>query len=207
MTSPATCLNPSQSQADDNRYWDPKWQLFTIKVSPGDYFVTRENLAITTILGSCISACIRDPATGIGGMNHFMLPDGDQQGDHSRPLRYGMFAMEKLINELMKLGCQRQDMEIKICGGGDMMGGSTNIGDQNIDFIQQYLATDGLPLAASDLGGNKARRIAYFPATGKLLIRKLDTRGNLGLAQQEQRYRVDVHHQLDASDAQLFLKD
>lgn len=207
MISPATCFDRPPSLYEDNRYWDPKWQRFTIKVSPGDYFVTREDLAITTILGSCISACIRDPETGIGGMNHFMLPDGDDQDDQDRPLRYGMFAMEKLINELMKTGCKRQNLEIKLCGGGDMMGGSTNIGDQNIDFIMQYLANDGLPLTASDMGGNQARRVAYFPLTGKMLIKKLDPRGNLGLAQQEQRYRVDVDHQLDDTDTLLFLKD
>lgn len=207
MSSPATCLDQPSSTSEDSRYWDPKWQNFTVKVAPGDYFVTAEDLAITSVLGSCISACIRDPETGIGGINHFMLPDGDHQNDQSRPFRYGMFAMEKLINELMKLGCQRQVMEVKICGGGDMMGGSTNIGDQNIDFIKQYLSADGLNLTASDLGGKQARRIVYFPATGKLMIRKLDARSNLGLAQQEQRYRVDVDRHLDDTDAQLFLKD
>ena len=185
-------------------FWEPRWEKYAVKVKPGEYYVSRENIVITTVLGSCVSACIFDPQTGFGGINHFMLPSGEQRGDLYRSSRYGLFAMEQLINELMKHGSQRSDMQVKLAGGGDMISGLTSIGQQNIDFILQYMKDEGLKVVASDLGGDQARRIAYFPQEGRMLVNKLDHREDQKLIEEEKSYRVDVDEHLDDTDVELF---
>ncbi|WP_292950361.1 MULTISPECIES: chemoreceptor glutamine deamidase CheD [unclassified Neptuniibacter] len=185
-------------------FWEPRWEKYAVKVKPGEYYVSRDNIVITTVLGSCVSACIFDPQTGLGGINHFMLPSGEQGGDLYRSSRYGLFAMEQLINELMKHGSQRSDLQVKLAGGGDMISGLTSIGQQNIDFILQYIKDEGLKVVASDLGGDQARRIAYFPQEGRMLVNKLDHREDQKLIEEEKSYRVDVDEHLDDTDVELF---
>lgn len=185
-------------------YWSDKWNCPAIKISPGEYQVTSEPVVLTTILGSCIAACIHDPVNHSGGMNHFMLPHQSNIDDQNRPLRYGLFAMETLINEMMKQGSLRSDLVLKVCGGGDMMQGKTDIGDQNIEFIQDFITRDGLNLKASDLGGSQPRRVAYFPTTGRLFISKLDRQGDSRLYQQEQFLQDQAEQLLATSDITLF---
>lgn len=185
-------------------YWSQQWNCDAIKVSPGEYQVTSEPVVLTTTLGSCIAACIYDPIRKIGGMNHFMLPDESPDQEQNHPLRYGLYAMEKLINEMMKLGSNRQDMLFKVCGGGDMMQGKTDIGIQNIAFILDFIEKDGLQLRSSDLGGNQPRRVAYFPTTGRLFINKLSRQSGNRLMQQEISYQGRVEQQLDSCDITLF---
>ncbi|MCP4595461.1 MAG: chemotaxis protein CheD [Neptuniibacter sp.] len=188
-----------------NLFWEPRWDCYAVKVKPGDFYVSNSGIVITTVLGSCISACIHDPVAGYGGLNHFMLPDSGTQGDLDRSMRYGLFAMEQLINELMKHGCQRERMQVKLTGGGDMMGGlTTRIGQQNIDFILKYIQDEGLSLEASDLGGDQARRVAYFPTEGRMLVNKLDHRDDQRLIEEERSFRVDVDQHLDDTDVELF---
>lgn len=185
-------------------FWEPRWNCYAVKVKPGEFYVSDQEMVITTVLGSCVSACITDSEMNIGGINHFMLPTGDQNEDLSRSSRYGLFAMEQLINELMKHGCLKSNMQVKLTGGGNMMGGLSNIGQQNIDFILNYIKEEDLTLLASDLGGDQARRVAYFPTAGRMLVNKLDHRDDQRLIEEERTYRVDVDQHLDDSDVELF---
>ena len=151
-----------------NRYWDPHEAGFTAKILPGQYYVTLHEEIVVTVLGSCVSACIRDRVFGIGGMNHFMLPDsGGASADagHGHPMdeaaRYGAYAMEMLINEILKNGGCRQNLEVKITGGGRMLANMSDIGRRNIDFVRKFLATESLEVAAEDLGDIYPRKAAH----------------------------------------------
>ncbi|MGH1462014.1 MAG: chemotaxis protein CheD [Neptuniibacter sp.] len=186
-------------------FWEPRWSKYAVKVAPGEFYVSNSDMVITTVLGSCISVCIHDPVKKLGGLNHFMLPNSGSNDDLSRSMRYGFFAMEQLINELMKYGCRRESLQIKLTGGGEMIRSAINqIGQQNIDFILQYLKDEGLNFIASDLGGNRARKVAYFPLEGRMLVNKLDHREDQRLIEEERTFRVDVDSHLDDTDVELF---
>ncbi len=167
-----------------------------VRVLPGEAYATsRRDEAIVTVLGSCVSACIRDPRSGLGGMNHFMLPESvtGQWGDGmSAAMRYGNFAMEALINSILKSGCSRTDLEIKLFGGANFSGGVTMIGTKNSDFALRYLKEEGLRVAASDLGGVLGRRIHYHPATGKVARLFLRGTGKDQVAEEERRYGAQL---------------
>lgn len=167
---------PDSTRVGARRFYDAAASAWMVKVLPGEFYVTTQpDELLVTVLGSCVAACIRDPRTGIGGMNHFMLPKGSDGswGDELQSTRYGNFAMEKLINELIKKGCSRADMEIKVFGGGNVIESNTAIGSKNADFVLHYLQTEGLDCAAQDLGGQFPRRIQYSPATGRVVRRFL----------------------------------
>ena len=157
------------------RFYDSASQSWLVKVYPGEFRVTsKPDETLVTVLGSCVSACIRDPKTGFGGMNHFMLAE-DQDGKWGSEVmstRYGNYAMEKLINELIKTGCPRERMEIKVFGGGNVIDSRQAVGTKNAEFVLRYLADEGLKCTAQDLGGDFPRRIQYSPATGRV-VRKL----------------------------------
>ncbi|HYQ17683.1 MAG TPA: chemoreceptor glutamine deamidase CheD [Polyangiaceae bacterium] len=157
------------------RYWDGHEGRWIAQVLPGDFYVTKHDEIIATVLGSCVSTCVRDEVAGVGGLNHFMLPSqgSDVKGDDA--LRYGCYAVERLINELVKYGARRERMEVKIFGGGKVIAGMGDIGRKNIDFVHEYFATEGLPIEAEDTGGVWARRVRYFAATGKVMIQRLQT--------------------------------
>jgi len=159
------------------RYLDPVVQKWTAQVAPGELYVTPHEELLTTVLGSCVSVCMRDPVMGVGGMNHFVLP-GDGGVRHGDATRYGMFALERLINELVKYGGERERFEIKLFGGGRVIGNGggalTDIGRLNIDFVRKYLEAEGLPIAASSLGGTVARRVRYEPATGLAQVNMME---------------------------------
>ena len=188
-------------------FYDPITASWTIKVLPGKFYITkRADEVIVTVLGSCVSACIRDVQTGIGGMNHFMLASdaaghwgGDQQS-----MRYGNFAMEKLINELIKAGCPRERMEVKVFGGGNVTDTKNQIGTQNAEFVLRYLEDEGLPCSAHDLGGPYPRRIQYFPSTGRV-VRKLLIGGDRDLiVREESEYAKGLAAKPTAGAVQLF---
>lgn len=153
-------------------YNDHHFQYDAVKVLPGEYFVSNDDLVIMTVLGSCIAACLWDGKSRLGGMNHFMLPDGDG-GDGSG--RYGSYAMELLINEMIKMGARRETMQAKIFGGGQVMAGFTtmNVGERNTKFVFDYLATERIPVVSQDVLDIHPRKVCYFPATGKVLVKRL----------------------------------
>lgn len=176
-----------------NRYWDKTTGMYAAKILPGEYYVTHNDELIVTVLGSCVSACIRDAAFGIGGMNHFMLPVGSVGGSASHSwnnaaTRYGNFAMEALINEILKNGGRRENLEVKVFGGGRVLEHMTNVGRQNIAFVMEFIRTEGLQLLAEDLGDIYPRKVQFFPRSGRVHIKKLRSVHNDTIAQREARY-------------------
>lgn len=192
-------------------YWDPVRKIDVIRILAGQYYVTRSDEMVTTVLGSCVAACIRDKLSGIGGMNHFMLPADNEGRSGSLPAElsadacYGSYAMEQLINSILKAGGQRKNLEIKVFGGGRTMGGMANIGLRNISFVRQYLRTEGFVLSAEDVGDDYSRRLAYFPASGKVWVKKLPVARNQVLARQETAYIRDLKVAVaSGGDVELF---
>ncbi|GAA3982188.1 chemoreceptor glutamine deamidase CheD [Comamonas faecalis] len=153
-------------------FFDHHFQHNAVKILPGEYFVANQNMVIMTVLGSCIAACLWDSRMRVGGMNHFMLPEGDSSDTSGR---YGSYAMELLINEMMKLGARRETLQAKIFGGGAVMANFTtmNVGERNTRFVQDYLATERIPIIAEDVLDIHPRKVVYFPVTGKAMVKRL----------------------------------
>jgi len=185
-----------------NQFWMPTRKKLAVKVVAGDYYVSRQDEMICTVLGSCVSTCIRDPIVGVGGINHFLLPDADCDL-LSESNRYGVFAMEQLINSIIKYGGCRENFEIKIVGGGNMMSGTNDIGQRNIAFIKKFMKTEGLKISAEDLGGDQARRIQYIVKTGQLMVHKLKKHINLETVATEIKNQRCIQQQTN-DDVELF---
>jgi chemotaxis protein CheD len=170
--------------------YDPHLRISAIKVQPGEFYATDQDVAIVTVLGSCVSACLRDRESGTGGLNHFMLPRGQDDGPASASARYGVNAMELLINELIRLGARRRNLEAKVFGGGNMLDGVTtlNIGQANARFVSSFLAAESIPVIGSDLEGNGSRKVYFFPATGRVLVRGIQRSDQRTLAEREALY-------------------
>lgn len=189
-----------------NRYWDKRSGMSTAKILPGEFYVTAHNEAITTILGSCISACVRDPKAGLGGMNHFMLPISNSASsiEQANAARYGNFAMEQMINDILRNGGTRQNLEVKIFGGGRVMRGITDVGKKNIDFVKEYIELEGLRLLAEDVGGKYPRKVMYHPKTGKVKMKKLINQHNNTVESRDESYFDKITHQKTEGDIELF---
>ena len=153
-------------------YKDHHFQYDAVKVLPGEYFVSTDDMVFMTVLGSCISACIWDGRIRAGGMNHFMLPDGEANDGFGR---YGSYAMELLINEMLKKGARRESMQAKVFGGAQVMAGFTtmNVGERNTKFVLDYLATERIPVVSQDVLDIHPRKVCFFPVTGKALVKRL----------------------------------
>lgn len=178
------------------RYWDGAHGCFAARVLPGEYYVTRHAEAVCTVLGSCVSACIRDARLNIGGMNHFMLPLDASNGEStwgeavSSATRYGNVAMERLINEILKLGGRRDSLELKLVGGGRVLAEmTTDVGARNIEFVREFVQQEGFKILGEDLGKTYARRVVYFPQTGRMRVRKLGMERDDTLVAQEREYQ------------------
>ena len=194
-----------------NRYWDPVHRASAVKLLPGEYYVTVEDEMIVTVLGSCVSACIRDPIRGIGGMNHFMLPAGQrddadrwQHGCLDAAARYGNYAMELLINTILKHGGNRAHLEVKIVGGGRILTHMTDIGQRNITFVRDYLRTEGLQVIAEDVGDIHPRKVYYLPSLGKVRMQKLRALHNDTILRREKAYMHSLARQPVRGDVELF---
>ncbi len=153
-------------------YRDHHFQYDVVKVLPGEYFVSSEDMMIMTVLGSCISACIWDGRVRAGGMNHFMLPDGDSADGFGR---YGAYAMELLINQMIKIGARRETMQAKVFGGAQVMAGFTslNVGERNTQFVFDYLSTEHIAVVSQDVLDIHPRKVCFLPVTGKALVKRL----------------------------------
>ena len=153
-------------------------QLITI-IHPGEFLATGDDIIISTVLGSCVAVVLRDEKAGFGGLNHFMLPENFDRGDHfvSRSAKYGMYAMELLINDLLKAGCRRDRLTAKVFGGGSLLGKGPDrmnkVPRSNIEFAFDYLKTERIPVASSDVGGTAARKILFFVRSGKVLLKRI----------------------------------
>lgn len=195
------------------RFWDPTHHCVTVKVLPGEFYVSVQEEMISTVLGSCVSACIRDRRRRIGGMNHFMLPEpaasrgGERDGWSSivgRAARYGNDAMEQLINAILRAGGQRDDLEVKLFGGGRVLAQMTDIGQRNIAFVQRYIATEQLQVSASDLGDVYPRQVQFFPASGKARVRQLRGSKDVALVADERQYLKRLANDPIKGEVELF---
>ncbi|MEZ5235624.1 MAG: chemotaxis protein CheD [Acidimicrobiales bacterium] len=182
-----------------------------VRILPGEYHVGGGDVVITTLLGSCVSACIWDPVTGIGGMNHFMIPnpggpaiDATRLGE-TNAARYGIFAMEHLINAILLAGGDRRRLQAKLVGGGKVIKGNMTIGDDNIDFARAYLEVEGLPIVSERVGGWCARRVSFRPGTGEARVYELAT--DEAVACRDAAYARRVAQTAPASEIELFWED
>lgn len=193
-----------------NRYWDKVHGIYAAKILPGEYYVTISDEAIVTVLGSCVSACIRDRVFGIGGMNHFMLPSGERNNislqGNSAATRYGNHAMEQMINDILKNGGRRENLEIKIFGGGRVLRNmqSLDIGHRNINFVREYIQTESLRLVAEDVGDIFPRKVMFFPTSGKVKVKKLRSMHNNTIIERESSYLSRIVEKPVSGDIELF---
>ncbi|MGZ8289008.1 MAG: chemoreceptor glutamine deamidase CheD [Telluria sp.] len=198
----------TKEQFATNVYYDRTFDCEAAKILPGEYYYTGKDMLIVTVLGSCVSACIRDRATGLGGMNHFMLPDGgnDPHSPVSASMRYGTYAMEVLINDLLKAGARRENLEAKVFGGGAVLRGFTaiNVGERNSAFVMSFLKTEGIRVLAEDLNDIYPRKVYFFPRTGKVLVKKLMQTHNDTLARRELDYASRLKVQPVGGEIDLF---
>ena len=191
-----------------NLYFDREHDSEAAKIMPGEYYATARDMVLVTVLGSCVCACIRDKVSGIGGMNHFMLPDSGR--DQSNPLgesaRYGTYAMEILINQLLKMGARRCNFEAKVFGGGAVLRGFTiaNVGERNAQFVLNFLKTEKIHLAAQDLLDIYPRKVYYFPNTGRVRVKKLKKVHNDTIINRETEYGSRLHYSNLEGDVELF---
>lgn len=198
------------NMARPDYHWDADLNAETIILQPGDFYVTDKDEIISTTLGSCIAACVRDRELGVGGMNHFMLPALDVNDDSdweftavNTAARYGAYAMERLINMILKMGGKRNNLEFKFFGGGNMLNSSTSIGENNIRFVKEYMEAEGYGIAAQCLGRPYPLKLHYFSTTGVAKIRKLASAA-VSVASNENRYANELERKLGNYDVELF---
>ena len=188
------------------RFFDSREGVTVVKIFAGDWYVsTAPGEMLATILGSCVSACVRDTTLGIGGMNHFLLPGDDmtdvQTGDAAR---YGVFAMESLLNGIFKAGGRKERLEIKVFGGGNVINNSARIGTKNAKFIRDFLRKEGYRIASEDLEGDHPRRVHYYPDSGKVMIRHLKRKDDLIVVDEEALYKRKIAAQPVEGNIELF---
>ena len=153
---------------------------------PGELHVTGENVAITTVLGSCVSACVRDVVRGVGGINHFMLPNV-LRGDAGDSARYGVYALEVLVNQVLGATGRRGDLEVKVFGGGRVIDAGGDVGRSNIDLVRRFFAAEHLAILSEDLGDQFARRIRYWPVTGRAQVQRIPMSKAVDVVKDEKR--------------------
>jgi chemotaxis protein CheD len=185
-------------------YRDRHFNLDAAKIGPGEYYITQRDMLIVTVLGSCVSACMRDPVAKVGGMNHFMLPDRDVEGPLSASARYGAYAMELLINQLFALGAKRERLEAKVFGAARVLPGMSDIGERNAAFAIDYLKRESIRVIAEDLGHNEPCKIYFFAQSGRVLLKRLKSLRNDTIAKRERDYAQKLEQISGAGSADLF---
>jgi len=193
-----------------NVYFDRLNQCHTAKLLPGEYYMTTSDECIVTVLGSCVAACVRDREFSIGGMNHFMLPvsheDSPTWGGSAVDVvtRYGDYAMEHLLSDIISHGGKKENFEVKIFGGAMVNGSSSDVGSMNVRFIRRFLKDEGIKIAAEDLGGTHPRKVYYFPKTGRVMMKRINTLHNHTIFHREKDYQHDLDVDKVSGDVELF---
>ncbi len=202
----AMASSPAPDCFARNVYFDRDHAIQAAKLLPGEYFVSVRDMLLVTVLGSCVAACIRDVRLGIGGMNHFMLPDSEAAGRDAIGARYGTYAMDVLISHLLKLGARRESLEAKVFGGGNVLPGlvQANVGHQNAAFVEAFLATENIRITARDLAAGHPRKVYFFPATGRVLVKRLRSMHNETVLEREVQYRRRLTQAPNQADVELF---
>jgi len=196
-----------------NHYWDKQRDMVVAKILPGEFYMTTENVAIATTLGSCISACIWDERTRIGGMNHFMLPLTNKEAHEvnwgcreqtTDATRYGNFAMEHLINCILRAGGRKGNLRAKLFGGAKVLNQMSDVGQKNIDFALAYLEQEEIMIESSDIGNVYPRKVIFEPCSGRAFIKRLDNLHNDTIIRRESDYRSQLDHEDVSGDVELF---
>ena len=185
-------------------YRDRHFDMDAAKIGPGEYYITQRDMLIVTVLGSCVSACLRDPVAKVGGMNHFMLPDREGEGPLSASARYGAYAMELLINQLFALGARRERLEAKVFGAARVLPGMSDIGERNAAFAIDYLKRESIRVLAEDLGHDEPCKIYYFAQSGRVLLKRLKSLRNDTIVQRERDYAAKLDKISSGGAADLF---
>ncbi len=193
-------------------FFDGRFPHEIAQILPGEFYVSNVPRVVCTVLGSCISACVIDPVLGIGGMNHFMLPEpkGEASDDSwGASARYGSYAMELLINEIMKRGGSRKRLEVKLFGGAMFKGAVSQVGKKNAAWAKSYLEIEGLKLVSCDVGDIYPRKVYYFTDTGRVLMKKITKQMNATITDRERAYRRRINrdkrvHEKETEDVVLF---
>lgn len=211
MTTASLRLTPDVSQVDFahiRRLRDHRFPHEIASILPGEFFVSPEPMIVYTVLGSCISACIRDPIAGVGGMNHFMLPKPEHASHDSwgESTRYGSYAMESLINEIIKRGGLKSRLEIKLFGAGRIYEGNIDVGSYNAKWVVGYLKREGLATVKTDLGDVFPRKVYYFTDSGRVLMKKIEHVKNQTIFERENEYasKIKQREQQPVEDVTLF---
>ncbi|MFN3880855.1 MAG: chemoreceptor glutamine deamidase CheD [Nitrincola lacisaponensis] len=199
----------SHNHEATNRYYDRYFDTHAVKVLPGQYFATADDTMIVTVLGSCVSVCLRDRLTGVGGLNHFMLPhdSGAEAGSVvAASGRYGLYAMELLVNHLLKLGASRNRLEAKVFGGGQVLKNMSfiNIGQRNVSFVMEHLKRESIPVLSQDVLDIYPRKVYFFPQTGKVMLKKIHSLHNTTILDREKAYLHEIETQPVSGDVDLF---
>ena len=197
---------------DVNRYWDRLNKCYAAKIVPGEFYVSMEGELVTTVLGSCVSACVWDTRAKIGGMNHFMLPEEGKNSEwgswNKTPVdaaaRYGSVAMERLINTILKYGGNKKHLEIKIFGGGKVLNIDSDVGDRNIEFVKNYVVKEGYTIRSMDVGGTHPRKVNFYPADGRVYVKKLLRMHNPTVQLRERAYFREIYDQPVKGDVDVF---
>ena len=209
-------LHASRFTKDDTtfahirRMQDHRFPHEIAAILPGEFFVSAEPMIVYTVLGSCVSACIRDPLAGVGGMNHFMLPQPKNASTDSwgESTRYGSYAMESLINDILKRGGVKSRLEVKLFGAGRIYDGNIDVGARNAEWVLEYIKTEGLTACKTDLGDILPRKIYYFTESGRALMKKIEKVKNDTIATRERDYayklQVEKHVVAVEEDVTLF---
>lgn len=189
-----------------DRFWNPHRGRWCVVLGTGACYVTDDDDILTTALGSCIAACVHDPVRRVGGMNHFLLPfiEHELHEKESQSTRYGVHAMELLVNEVMKAGGRRCDLEVKVFGGAGLMARGGDSGQRNIEFVYKYLKIEGLRLVAADVGNTWPRRLEFHARTGRARVRRLQAVAAPRVSEQERRYLRELEHTSIEGDIELF---
>lgn len=205
-----TSMTPAQTDhfAHIRRMRDNRFPHEIAAILPGEFFVSSDPMIVYTVLGSCVSACVRDPVAGVGGMNHFMLPQPKEVRNDSwgESTRYGSYAMESLVNEIIKRGGSKSRLEIKLFGAGRIYDGNIDVGARNAEWVLDYLQAEGLTACKADLGGVFPRKIYYCTESGRVLVKKIERMKNRTIAEQEHEYaaKIQSKEQAPAEDVTLF---
>ena len=196
-----------QADATPIRYFDRDFKLESVKILPGQYHAASGPVGMSTVLGSCVSTCLWDPHTRIGGMNHFMLPgdNGTAASPVTKSARFGVYAMELLINDMLKIGAERRRLVAKVFGGGRVLRGfgTLDVGRRNCEFVLEFLKEEGVPVLAQDLLDNYPRKVHFSPESGKVLLKKLDRCGEV-VQRQEQEYLRSLGGDPEAGSIEIF---
>jgi len=196
-----------------NHYWDKQRGLVVAKILPGEFYMTTDNVAIATTLGSCISACIWDDRAHIGGMNHFMLPITEKEAHEVRwgsrdktadATRYGNFAMEHLINSILKAGGRKVNLKAKVFGGAKVINQLSDVGRRNSEFAFEYLEQEGIIVERADVGDIYPRKVIFEPTSGRAFVKKLNTLHNDTILQRENVYSKAIDKDDVSGDVELF---